>query len=95
LWLLHCPHKKLGPLIEARGKLLLESAENDALRDPESPANQPLHLTRAKTKNIMGLADELQKLDALRRQGALSDAEFAQAKATLLAGGVAAEQPLG
>ncbi len=34
----------------------------------------------------MSLADELQKLDDLRRRGALTAAEFDQAKATLLAG---------
>jgi hypothetical protein len=38
----------------------------------------------------MGLADELQKLEALRRSGTLSDAEFAQAKSALLAGQPAA-----
>jgi len=44
----------------------------------------------------MSLADELQKLEDLRRGGTLSDAEFQQAKAALLAGGTAAaEQPLG
>jgi hypothetical protein len=44
----------------------------------------------------MGLADELQKLEDLRRRGTLSDAEFAQAKAALLAGGAApGEHPLG
>jgi hypothetical protein len=42
----------------------------------------------------MNLADELRKLDDLRRSGVLSDAEFQQAKALLLAGGAApAEQP--
>ena len=34
----------------------------------------------------MSLADDLTKLEELRRTGALSDAEFAQAKAKLLAG---------
>ncbi len=34
----------------------------------------------------MSLADELQQLDALRQRGVLSEAEFAQAKARLLAG---------
>lgn len=44
----------------------------------------------------MGLADELQKLDDLRRRGTLSDAEFAQAKAALLGGGAApAAEPIG
>lgn len=43
----------------------------------------------------VGLADELQKLDDLRRRGALTDAEFAQAKAALLAGGAAPAEPLG
>lgn len=44
----------------------------------------------------MSIADELQKLEDLRRGGTLSDAEFQQAKAALLAGGTAAaEQPLG
>ena len=33
----------------------------------------------------MGVADELRKLQELRQAGALSDAEFAQAKASLLA----------
>src|SRR5262249_39007654 len=37
----------------------------------------------------MGLADELQKLDQLRRDGVLSDPEFTQAKARLLDGGSA------
>ena len=42
------------------------------------------------------MADELQKLEDLRRGGTLSDAEFQQAKATLLSGAAApAEQPLG
>ncbi|MGL6072532.1 MAG: SHOCT domain-containing protein [Fimbriiglobus sp.] len=42
----------------------------------------------------MNLADELRKLDDLRRSGILSDAEFQQAKALLLAGGgPPAEQP--
>jgi hypothetical protein len=41
----------------------------------------------------MGLADELQKLDQLRRDGVLSDAEFAQAKARLLAGEAAPADP--
>lgn len=44
----------------------------------------------------MSIADELQKLDDLRRRGTLSDAEFAQAKARVLAGGGApAAEPLG
>jgi hypothetical protein len=44
----------------------------------------------------MGLADELQKLEDLRRRGTLTDAEFEQAKAALLAGGTGpAEQSLG
>ena len=34
----------------------------------------------------MSLVDELQQLDALRQRGVLSEAEFAQAKARLLAG---------
>jgi hypothetical protein len=34
----------------------------------------------------MSLADELTKLEEMRRRGALSDAEFTQAKAALLAG---------
>jgi hypothetical protein len=44
----------------------------------------------------MSLADELQKLEDLRRSGALSNVEFAQAKAALLAGTTAApeNQPL-
>ena len=43
----------------------------------------------------MGLVDELQKLDDLRRRGTLTDAEFEQAKAVLLAGGQGpADQPL-
>src|SRR4051794_21535805 len=37
----------------------------------------------------MSLADDLTKLEELRRTGALTDAEFAQAKAQLLAGGAA------
>lgn len=44
----------------------------------------------------MGLADELQKLEDLRRRGTLSDTEFEQAKAVLLIGGAApATQPFG
>jgi hypothetical protein len=44
----------------------------------------------------MGLADELQKLEDLRSRGTLSDAEFGQAKAALLAGRAdPAERPLG
>jgi len=35
----------------------------------------------------MGLADDLERIAALHRSGALSDAEFAQAKARCLAGG--------
>ena len=42
----------------------------------------------------MSLADELQKLDELRRRGALNDAEFERAKAALLNGGADFEQPL-
>ncbi len=42
----------------------------------------------------MGLADELQKLDQLRRDGVLSDDEFAQAKSRLLAN-EPADAPLG
>jgi hypothetical protein len=38
----------------------------------------------------MSLADELTKLEELRRSGALTDAEFAQAKAAILTGGAAA-----
>jgi hypothetical protein len=37
----------------------------------------------------MSIADELQKLEELRRSGALTDAEFAQAKAKVLAGSAA------
>jgi hypothetical protein len=37
----------------------------------------------------MSFVDELQKLEELRRSGSLSDAEFAQAKAALLAGSAA------
>ena len=41
----------------------------------------------------MSLADELLKMDDLRRRGALSDEEFARAKAALLEGsGAAAAQ---
>jgi hypothetical protein len=44
----------------------------------------------------MSLVDELAKLEELRRRGALSDAEFTQAKAALLAGAPAASgQQLG
>lgn len=43
----------------------------------------------------MSLADELHKLEALRRAGTLTDAEFAQAKALLLAGQPAPGQTLG
>jgi len=44
----------------------------------------------------MSLADELQKLEELRRSGALNDQEFAQAKAALLSGASAAPaEPLG
>lgn len=39
----------------------------------------------------MSLADDLQKLQELRDEGALTDAEFAQAKNKLLEGGAAAE----
>jgi len=35
----------------------------------------------------MGLADDLERIAALHRSGALSDAEFAQAKARCLGGG--------
>src|SRR4051794_35230267 len=45
----------------------------------------------------MSLVDELTKLEELRRSGALTDAEFAQAKAALLAGAsapAAADRPL-
>lgn len=43
----------------------------------------------------MSLADELVKLEELRRSGALTDAEFTQAKAALLAGPAsAADAPL-
>lgn len=42
----------------------------------------------------MSLADELHKLEALRRAGALTDAEFAQAKALLLSGQPAPGQHL-
>ena len=35
----------------------------------------------------MGFADDLERIAALHRSGALSDAEFAQAKARCLAGG--------
>src|SRR5262249_44557684 len=40
----------------------------------------------ARRRLAMSLADELQKLEDLRRSGALSDQEFARAKAALLAG---------
>ena len=40
----------------------------------------------------MGLADDLERIAALHRSGALSDAEFAQAKAHCLAGGDAARE---
>src|SRR5262245_60186015 len=44
----------------------------------------------------MSIADELQKLEQLRRSGALSDAEYAQAKAAVLAGtGSPGQQALG
>lgn len=44
----------------------------------------------------MSIADELQKLEELRRTGALSDQEFAQAKAALLAGAAGPPpEPLG
>jgi hypothetical protein len=44
----------------------------------------------------MGLADEIQQLADLRHQGTLTDAEFEQAKAALLAGLTSpAQQPLG
>src|SRR5262249_44647773 len=41
---------------------------------------------RAPGGGSVSIADELQKLEDLRRSGALSDTEFAQAKAALLAG---------
>ena len=40
----------------------------------------------------MGLADDLERIAALHRSGALSDAEFAQAKARCLAGGDASRE---
>jgi hypothetical protein len=44
----------------------------------------------------MSIADELQKLEELRRSGALSESEFARAKAAVLAGGADPnQQPLG
>lgn len=39
----------------------------------------------------MSIADELQKLQELRDEGALTDAEFARAKAKLLEGGAGTE----
>jgi hypothetical protein len=43
----------------------------------------------------MSIADELTKLEELRRSGALSDVEFAKAKAALLSGSSGqTEQPL-
>ena len=41
----------------------------------------------------MGLADELSKLDELRSRGALSDEEFARAKARLLDGPIRGDIP--
>jgi hypothetical protein len=41
----------------------------------------------------MSIADELSKLEELRRSGALSETEFAQAKAALLRGAPAAAEP--
>lgn len=43
----------------------------------------------------MSLADELEKLDRLRQSGALTDAEFADAKAALLAAGQSGSDQLG
>jgi phage shock protein PspC (stress-responsive transcriptional regulator) len=43
----------------------------------------------------MSLGDELQKLDALRERGVLSDEEFARAKARLLEGSADAATPSG
>ena len=40
----------------------------------------------------MSLADDLERIAALHRSGALSDAEFAQAKARCLAGGDASRE---
>src|SRR5437764_601090 len=41
----------------------------------------------------MSIADELQKLEDLRRSGALSETEFARAKAAVLAGAAAPARP--
>jgi hypothetical protein len=41
----------------------------------------------------MGIADELAKLEELRRQGALSESEFAKAKAAVLGGAQTALPP--
>jgi uncharacterized protein len=41
----------------------------------------------------MSVADELQKLQALRETGAISEAEFEKAKAAVLSGGVAPAAP--
>jgi phage shock protein PspC (stress-responsive transcriptional regulator) len=43
----------------------------------------------------MSLADEIQKLDALRASGALTDAEYARAKERVLGGEPAADEPFG
>jgi hypothetical protein len=43
----------------------------------------------------MTIADELQKLAALRKDGSLNDAEFAEAKRRLLAQGAAVQAPGG
>ena len=43
----------------------------------------------------MGLADDLERIAALHRSGALSDAEFAQAKARCLAGADASRVAIG
>ena len=53
-------------------------------REAQRPGLRPLHYLTRLLKSEMSMTDELEKLGRLHKDGALSDAEFAQAKAKLL-----------
>lgn len=61
-----------------------QQPEFEKLRAAIDAAVAAQHAPQAPATGASSLADELTKLDALRQQGILSDAEFAEQKARLL-----------
>jgi hypothetical protein len=66
-----------------RGKKMGEHAMQEAERQ-EAATRQ--YIQSVSTQSASSPADELQKLDALRKSGTLTEEEFAAAKAKILAG---------